>query len=127
MKIAMKMSGSLTEESVPTSAGRGNSSGSIRLAWLEGGVDECLMNLRDTNFIRAIDDAKRIKQPNHHTDHHDDIQDFLDLAVHGNVGVDEPEQNSHHNQSYNDSYKGHRLERFRQSRQTMAAGFAEEG
>jgi len=57
-----------------------------------------LMNLGNPYFISVVDNAKGIKEPDHHADHDHDIQDLLDFPVHGNVGVDQPEQYANYNQ-----------------------------
>ena len=67
------------------------------------------MNLRNFYFIRVIDDAESIQQPDHDTDHHYNIENFFDLAIHWNVGVDQPKQNAHDNQSYYERYQWHKM------------------
>jgi len=51
--------------------------------------------LRNSYFIGAVDDAKGVEEPNHYADYHDDIKNFLNLAIHGNVRVYQPKQYSH--------------------------------
>lgn len=46
----------------------------------------------DLNAAKRAQHAKRLQQPEHDCDDDDDIQDVLDLSVHGDIGVDEPKQ-----------------------------------
>jgi hypothetical protein len=55
-----------------------------------------------------VDDAKRVKQPDHDADYHDDVKNLLDLAVHGDIGIHEPEQHAYYNKRYNDRYEWHK-------------------
>src|SRR5688572_27337607 len=48
----------------------------------------------DANVSRMADDAKGVKQPNDDADHHHDVEDVLNFAVHRDVGVDQPEQHA---------------------------------
>jgi hypothetical protein len=42
--------------------------------------------------------AEYIKQPKDYHHHHHDIEDLFDLPIHGDVGVDEPEYDSDHDE-----------------------------
>jgi len=44
--------------------------------------------------------AKGRQKPYDHANHHNNIEDLLDLPVHGNVVVDEPEQYANYDESY---------------------------
>lgn len=46
--------------------------------------------------------SENIEQPKDYYHHHDDIEDLFDLAVHRDVSVDEPKQNSDNDESDND-------------------------
>jgi hypothetical protein len=65
------------------------------------------MDLRHGDRMDATDDAKHIQQPDDHTDDYYDIQNLFDLPIHGNVGIDQPEQDSDDNQGDDDSYEWH--------------------
>ena len=43
--------------------------------------------------------SKYVEQPKDHYHHHHDIEDLFDLAIHGDVAVDEPEQDSDNDES----------------------------
>ena len=45
--------------------------------------------------------AKSGQEPDDHANHHDNIDDLLDLPVHGNVGVHQREQYADDDESYN--------------------------
>ena len=61
-----------------------------------------LSNLRDADVATVIDDAEDIQQPQDDADYHDDVEDFFDLPVHRDVGVDEPKQHANDDQSDNE-------------------------
>jgi hypothetical protein len=68
-----------------------------------------LFNLRNLDVAGVPQDAESRQKPDDHADNDDDIEDLLDLPVHGNVGVDEPEQYADDDESY---YKGNHLQPF---------------
>ena len=49
------------------------------------------------NGAQGADHAECLQQPQNNGDHHHDVQNVFDLPVHGNVGVDQPQQNADHN------------------------------
>ena len=67
------------------------------------------MDLRNLNFVCVIDDTECIEQPNHHANNDNDIENFFNFAVHRDVGIDQPEQNSNYNQSYDERNKRHKI------------------
>ena len=56
------------------------------------------------NAADVVEYSEHIQQPKDHDDHHHDIEDVFDLPVHGDVGVDEPEQDANDDESYDDCY-----------------------
>ena len=50
-------------------------------------------------------DTECLEQPQDHCDNHNNVQKRLDLAVHGNVGVDKPKNDTYDNQGDNDGNK----------------------
>jgi hypothetical protein len=48
-----------------------------------------------------MEEPKALQEPQDHSDHHDGVQNRLNGARHRDETIDEPEQNSNHNQSYN--------------------------
>jgi len=44
--------------------------------------------------------SKNIQKPQHHGNDHDSIQDRLDRSLHWYEAVDQPKQNTHHDQNY---------------------------
>lgn len=62
------------------------------------------MDLRNFYITGVINNTKGIQQPDHHTDHHHNIQNLLNLAIHGYVGIDKPKQNADHDQSDDKRY-----------------------
>ena len=64
-----------------------------------------LTDLRDLDIVGMRDDAKGIQQPHHDTNHDDGVKNFFDLAVHRDVGIDQPEQHADDDQSYDKGYQ----------------------
>jgi MFS family permease len=58
------------------------------------GTDQALVH---AHGAQRADNAEDLQQPQHDGDHHHDVQNIFDLPVHGNVGVDQPQQNADHN------------------------------
>jgi len=54
------------------------------------------------DVVGVIDDPEGVQQPDYHTDNHDDIENILNFAIHGDIGVDQPQQNTNHNQCYDE-------------------------
>lgn len=50
--------------------------------------------LRNLNVVGMSQDAEGGQEPHEHANDHDDIQNLFDLSIHGDVGVDQPEQNA---------------------------------
>jgi hypothetical protein len=48
-----------------------------------------------------------LQKPYHHRDHDHGIEDALYLRVHGNVGIDQPEQYADHDKNENKMEEGH--------------------
>jgi len=48
--------------------------------------------------------SKCVEQPEEDYHHHHDIEDLLDFPIHGNVGVDEPKEDSDDDESDYDTY-----------------------
>jgi len=46
------------------------------------------------NIFDASEQAESLQQPDNDTDHHDGVEDAFDRPVHGNVGIDEPQQHA---------------------------------
>ena len=55
------------------------------------------------------DDAKGAQQPHDHANHHDDVEDLFDFCIHRDVGVDQPEQYAHDDQSDDEIYQRHNI------------------
>jgi hypothetical protein len=58
--------------------------------------------MADTDIGDAMKQSKHIQKPKHHGDDHDCIQDGLNRSLHWYEAVDEPKQNTHHDQNYQD-------------------------
>ena len=58
----------------------------------------------DPNVVEMAQYAEYIEQPKDYYHHHHDIEDLLDLPIHGDVGVDEPEQDSDYDEGDDDCY-----------------------
>jgi hypothetical protein len=63
------------------------------LTELRARVAVCLRANADSG--QRMNETKNVQEPNHHTDHHNRVQDGLDRAGHRNEVVDEPEQNTY--------------------------------
>ena len=50
------------------------------------------MDQRNADVTRAIQHPKGDQQPDDDTNHHHDVEDLLDLPIHREVGVDQPER-----------------------------------
>ena len=50
---------------------------------------------------QRTDHAEYLKQPQYDGDHHHDVQNVFDLPIHGNVGVDQPQQDADDNKNDN--------------------------
>jgi hypothetical protein len=61
----------------------------------------------DAYAAKGIHKAKHVQQPYHDSNNDDNIQDILDLGVHWNVVVNEPQQDSNNNQSDDKRNQGH--------------------
>jgi hypothetical protein len=46
-----------------------------------------------------MEKSKNVQQPQHHTDDHDSIQDGLNRSFHWYEAVDQPKENTHHDQN----------------------------
>ena len=57
-----------------------------------------LLNPWNTDVSTVIENAKGVEQPDDDADHHHDVEDLLNLPVHRDVVVDQPEQRSDHDQ-----------------------------
>jgi hypothetical protein len=57
-----------------------------------------LASAADLNAAKRAQHSKRLQQPEHDRNDDDDIQDVLDLSVHGDIGVDEPKQHANDDQ-----------------------------
>jgi hypothetical protein len=44
-------------------------------------------------------DSKNVQEPQHNTNDHDCVQNGLDRSLHGYEAVDQPKQNTHHDQN----------------------------
>src|SRR6185436_2893667 len=53
--------------------------------------------------------AEHTQQPEDHDDDNHHVEDLLDLLIHGNVGVDKPEQYTRHDEGNQDGEQGHYL------------------
>ncbi|MEO6831690.1 MAG: hypothetical protein ABI378_05165 [Chitinophagaceae bacterium] len=53
--------------------------------------------------IQTSPDTEYAKQPDDHTNHYYDVENSLDLAIHGNVAVDQIEHDTSDNEDDNDS------------------------
>ena len=58
------------------------------------------MNLRNLDVAGMAEDAEGREKPNDHADDDDNVEDLFDLGIHGNVVVDEPEQDTDDDKSY---------------------------
>jgi hypothetical protein len=54
-----------------------------------------------------MEKPKNIQKPQHHADHHDRVQYGLDRSLHGYVAVDQPKQNTYHDQNHQYLKNGH--------------------
>ncbi len=50
------------------------------------------MLVADSDAAHRSQHSKGLQQPEHHRNDDHDIQDVLDLSIHGDIGVDEPKQ-----------------------------------
>jgi hypothetical protein len=48
------------------------------------------------NVIRVAENTESGQEPNDDANHHDNVEDLLDLPVHGNVGINQPEQHANY-------------------------------
>jgi hypothetical protein len=68
-----------------------------------------LPDLRHMDVARMAENAKDRQQPHDDTNHDDDVENFFNLPVHRDVGIDQPEQHANDNQSDGDSNQWHGL------------------
>jgi len=64
-----------------------------------------LAELRHTDVSGMPNHAKGRQQPDNDADHHDDVQDLFDLAVHRNIRIHEPEEHADDDQRDNERYQ----------------------
>lgn len=57
-----------------------------------------LLNLRNLNVPDVAQNPKGSQNPEDHRDNHDDVQNLLNLSVHRDVGINEPQQDSDNDQ-----------------------------
>ena len=57
------------------------------------------LNPRNPDISTMIENAEGVQQPHDDANHHDDVENFFDLSVHRDVGVDQPEQHTDDDQS----------------------------
>ena len=59
-----------------------------------------LFNLGDLDVAGMTEYSEGRQKPDDHADDNNDVEDLLDLGIHGNVGVHEPEQDTDDDESY---------------------------
>ena len=59
-------------------------------------IDSALVANSDVR--QGVKEPENIQQPQNHNDYDDSIQNGFDCALHGNVGIDQPQKDSHHNE-----------------------------
>ena len=82
-----------------------------RIKWkAESGNAETggLTDLRHLDVMGVTEHAKGGEQPDHHADHDDNVEDLFDFAIHGNVGVDQPEDDADDDEGDEEINEGHR-------------------
>jgi hypothetical protein len=62
-----------------------------------------LLDSRNTDIVGVIENAEGKQQPYNDANHHDNVENFLDLSVHRNVGINQPEQYPDDDQCDNES------------------------
>jgi hypothetical protein len=75
---------------------------SVMLALVAGRLSSA-----DAYAAKRIHKAKHVQQPHHDGNNDNNIQDILDLGVHWDVVVNEPQQDSNDNQSDDERNQGH--------------------
>lgn len=63
----------------------------------------------DMDAPEGMKQSKYIQEPQHHADDHDCVQDRLDAAGHGNETINQPQEDSNYDQSYQDLNERHNL------------------
>ena len=61
-----------------------------------------LLNARDADASCVAEDAEDVQKPEDNANHDDNIEYLLNLSVHRDVGVDQPEQHADDDQADNE-------------------------
>jgi len=54
-----------------------------------------------------VEQTKYIKEPEHHADDHESVQNRLDTACHRDETIHQPKQDAHYDQGYENLHKRH--------------------
>jgi hypothetical protein len=57
-------------------------------------------SIADSNSMEETQQSKHLKKPQNEGNDNHNVQDLLNLAIHGNVVVYEPQQNPNHDNNY---------------------------
>jgi hypothetical protein len=64
-------------------------------------------DMADLDVFEGTKEPDNLKQVDHHRNHNNRVQDAFDFAIHGNVGVHEPEKHSDNDQQSDDINERH--------------------
>src|SRR6185295_10843124 len=59
-------------------------------------------SIPDVDSGKGMKQSENIQQPENHGDYHDAVQDRLDGRLHRNEAVHQPQQNTYHDQNFQD-------------------------
>jgi hypothetical protein len=67
-----------------------------------GRRDSTLLNssLPNANMGKGMEQSKDVEQPQNYEDYYQAVQDRFDGCLHGNEGVDQPQENTHHDENF---------------------------
>jgi hypothetical protein len=64
-------------------------------------------DMADLDVFKGAQEPDNLKQVDHHRNHNNRVQDAFDFAIHGNVGVHEPEKHADNDQNSDDINERH--------------------
>jgi len=62
---------------------------------------------RNSDVSRMIENTEGVQHPHDDANYDDDVENFFDLPVHRNIGVDQPQQHPHDDQRDDERNQGH--------------------
>jgi hypothetical protein len=61
-----------------------------------------LSSFSDVHSGKRVEQSKYVQKPQHHSDDHDAVQDRLNGGLHRNEPIDQPQEDTHHDQNFDE-------------------------